>query len=107
MKKIVFVGWLLALAHAVAAQDTQPPNFRPEQIKKGSEIFSQNCEPCHGPRMADPQGAFDLRTFPVTQHSRFVNSVSNGKNNMPPWGDLFGPADIEALWAYVIAGEKK
>jgi mono/diheme cytochrome c family protein len=107
MKKIVFVGWLLALAHVAAAQDTQSLNFRPEQIKKGSEIFAQNCEPCHGPRMADPQGAFDLRTFPVNEHSRFVNSVTKGKNNMPPWGDLFETADIEALWAYVVAGEKK
>ena len=107
MKKIVFVGWLLALAHAAAAQDTQPPNFRPEQIKKGSEIFAQNCEPCHGPRMVDPQGAFDLRTFPVNEHSRFFNSVTKGKNNMPPWGDLFETADIEALWADVVAGEKK
>jgi len=33
--------------------------------------------------------------------------VSNGKNNMPPWGDLLQPADVEALWAYVVAGERK
>jgi len=25
---------------------------------------------------------------------------------MPPWGDLFKPEEIEALWAYVIAGKK-
>jgi hypothetical protein len=24
---------------------------------------------------------------------------------MPPWGDLVKPEDIEALWAYVVAGE--
>ena len=56
--------------------------------------------------MADPQGAFDLRTFPQVQHTRFVNSVTNGKNSMPPWGDLFNADDIEALWSYVVAGEK-
>ncbi len=56
--------------------------------------------------MADPQGAFDLRTFPRDQKRRFVTSVMNGKNNMPPWGDLLTPEDIEALWAYVMAGEK-
>ena len=107
MKRIVFIGWLLAFAGVAVAQGTESPIFGPEQIKKGSEIFAQNCEPCHGPRMADPQGAFDLRTFPVNEHSRFVNSVTKGKNNMPPWGDLFETADIEALWAYVVAGEKK
>jgi hypothetical protein len=25
---------------------------------------------------------------------------------MPPWGDLFKPDQIDALWAYVIAGER-
>jgi len=56
--------------------------------------------------MADPESAFDLRTFPHNQHSRFVNSVTNGKNSMPPWGGLLNPAEIESLWAYVVAGEK-
>jgi len=82
-------------------------NFPPETIKQGSGIYSQNCAPCHGPRMADPQGAFNLRTFPPDQKGRFINSVTNGKNSMPPWGGLFNAAEIESLWAYVLAGEKK
>ena len=57
--------------------------------------------------MADPEGAFDLRAFPPDQPERFVRSVTNGKNNMPPWGGLLSPDhDIRALWAYVVAGEK-
>jgi hypothetical protein len=27
--------------------------------------------------------------------------------NHPPWGDVLGPAEVEALWAYVLAGERK
>jgi len=92
---------------AVAVNACAQENFSPEQIKRGSSIFSQNCAPCHGPRMADPQGAFDLRTFPPDQKSRFLNSVTNGKNSMPPWGGLFNAEEIESLWAYVMAGEKK
>ena len=92
-----------AMAVNAAAQES----FAPEQIKKGASIYSQNCGPCHGPRMADPQGAFDLRTFPPDQKSRFLNSVTNGKNSMPPWGGLFSAEEIEALWSYVMAGEKK
>ena len=57
--------------------------------------------------MQDPNAAFDLRTFPADQKTRFFTSVSKGKNAMPPWGDLFRPEDIEALWAYVMAGEKR
>jgi mono/diheme cytochrome c family protein len=26
---------------------------------------------------------------------------------MPPWGDLLTPEDIDALWAYVMVGEKQ
>ena len=44
-------------------------------------------------------------TFPRDGHDRFVDSVTNGKRNMPPWDDVLEPAEIEALWAYVIAGE--
>jgi mono/diheme cytochrome c family protein len=89
---------------AVAAQ--QPQSFPAEQIRSGGEIFARNCSPCHGPRMQDPESAFDLRKFPHDQHDRFVNSVTRGKNQMPPWGDLLKPDDIEALWAYVVAGER-
>jgi len=56
--------------------------------------------------MADPQGAFDLRKFPHEDKARFVTSVTRGKQNMPPWGDLLKPEDIDALWAYVVAGER-
>jgi mono/diheme cytochrome c family protein len=56
--------------------------------------------------MLDPQGASDLRKFPRGERERFINSVTRGKNQMPPWGDLLKPEEIEALWAYLVAGEK-
>ena len=56
--------------------------------------------------MLDPQGAFDLRKFPHDQRERFINSVTRGKNQMPPWSDFFKPDQLEALWAYVVAGER-
>jgi mono/diheme cytochrome c family protein len=48
----------------------------------------------------------DLRKFPPSEKTRFVASVTKGKNQMPPFGGLFKPEEIEALWAYVIAGKK-
>jgi mono/diheme cytochrome c family protein len=78
----------------------------PQRIALGAEIYSRNCSPCHGTRMLDPQGAFDLRKFPRGERERFVNSVTKGKNQMPPWGGLLKPEEIEALWLYVIAGER-
>jgi mono/diheme cytochrome c family protein len=93
-------GAALALACCPAfGQDRQ-------QVAIGADIYSRNCSPCHGTRMLDPQGAFDLRKFPREQRERFVDSVTKGKNQMPPWGGLLKPEEIEALWLYVIAGER-
>ena len=95
---------LAALAVPVLAQNGE--KFSADQVTKGSAVYAQNCAPCHGPRMRDPDAAFDLRKFPPDQKSRFVTSVTKGKNQMPPWGDLFKGDEIEALWAYVMAGER-
>ena len=89
-----------------AAQGLQARDFAGEQLKTGAEIYARNCSPCHGPRMLDPQGASDLMKFPRGERERFVNSVTRGKNQMPPWGDLLKPEEVEALWAYVAAGGK-
>jgi mono/diheme cytochrome c family protein len=88
------------------AQDPPARDFATEQLKTGAEIYARNCSPCHGARMLDPQGAADLKKFPRGERERFINSVTRGKNQMPPWGDLLKPEEVEALWAYVVAGGK-
>ena len=103
-------GWCLPSAFALAVgcmSAVAQERFPAAQIKAGSAIFAQSCAPCHGARMLDAQAAFDLRKFPPGDKGRFILSVTKGKNQMPPWGDLFKPDEIEALWAYVIAGEKE
>jgi mono/diheme cytochrome c family protein len=95
-------GALCLFAATAAAEE-----FSPERIRTGAAIYSRNCSPCHGSRMQNPESAFDLRKFPPDQHERFVSSVTRGKNQMPPWGDLLSSADVEALWAYVMAGEPR
>jgi mono/diheme cytochrome c family protein len=81
--------------------------FAPEQVKRGAALYAANCESCHGVRMEGPPWATDLRTFPPDQSTRFVDSVANGVRNMPPWGDVLKRDEIDALWAYVVAGEKR
>ena len=92
-----------ALALACAPGFAQQPG---QLLQAGAEIYARNCSACHGARMLDPQGAFDLRKFPRDQRERFVTSVTKGKNAMPPWGDVLKPEDIEALWLYVTTGER-
>jgi len=95
----MIIAALALLSASAVAQEASP-----EQVRRGAEIFERNCSPCHGPRMQDPESAFDLRKFPPNQHDRFVNSVTRGKNQMPPWGDMLKSEEIEALWAYVLTG---
>jgi mono/diheme cytochrome c family protein len=95
---------LLLMSKAGCAADAQA--FAPDQIREGAELFAINCSPCHGPRMQGSESAFDLRKFPPDQRDRFLSSVTRGKNQMPPWGDAFSPEQLDALWAYVTAGER-
>ena len=79
--------------------------FKPEQVRAGEKNYALHCAACHGTRMREPQVQIDLRKFPKDQHGRFLNMVNNGKNTMPPWRGALSPEEIEALWAYVNAGE--
>jgi mono/diheme cytochrome c family protein len=103
LARSIAVAILLASAPA-SAEEAQ--KFTPEQVSAGAEIYSTNCSPCHGARMQDPGSAFNLRKFPHDQRERFVTSVTGGKGQMPPWGDFFKSDQLEALWAYVTAGER-
>ena len=96
----------LAMAATIACAQNPAERFAPERIQTGASIYAQNCAPCHGPNMKNPEVPVDLRKFPSDQKSRFLTSVAKGKNQMPPWGDILKGDDIEALWAYVMAGEK-
>jgi len=102
------VGFLLAIVSANAfAQDGGASSFAPEQINRGAALYAKNCASCHGVRMVGPEWAIDLNTFPRDNRARFIDSVTHGKNTMPPWGDVLSPEDIAALWAYVVSGEPK
>ena len=106
MKRVVLLV-VAAVCMGVLAEAQGPQQgFTPEQLATGADLYARNCSPCHGTRMLDPQGAFDLRKFPRDQRERFVTSVLRGKNQMPPWGDILTPEEVEALWGYVVAGEK-
>lgn len=98
---------LLVSAAGVAQQNPLAKNFPPEQIKRGAALYATNCESCHGVNMIGPPWAIDLNTFPRDRPDRFVDSVTHGVRTMPPWGDVLKPDEIQALWAYVVAGEPR
>jgi mono/diheme cytochrome c family protein len=87
-----------ASATRSSAQDTA------QLIKQGKRVYGSACARCHGVDMVNTGGStFDLRTFPLNEKDRFVNSVLHGKGAMPAWEGAVSAEEVEALWAYVSA----
>ena len=101
-----FAVALLFASTGGGALNAQAQSSPPEQIKRGSELYATNCAVCHGNNMKNPPWAIDLGTFPRDERARFLDSVTNGVRNMPPWGDMLKPEDIAALWTYLLTREK-
>ena len=73
-----------------------------EAAKKGAALYEQTCMHCHGINMVSSGSTFDLRTFPKTDETRFINSVTNGIGSMPAWGDKLSVEEIKLIFQYVI-----
>jgi mono/diheme cytochrome c family protein len=75
----------------------------PLTAEQGKELYDNNCQTCHGEDMVNPGTvSYDLRKFPADSKSRFLESVSNGKNGMPSWKTVLSRDDMERLWLYVM-----
>lgn len=98
----LLAGALIALPSFVHAQQATT-----EPAVQGKQIYNQNCARCHGHGLVNPGTTFDLRVFPPDEKERFLHSVKAGKNAMPAWGDKFSTAEIETLWAYIMATQPR
>jgi cytochrome c55X len=97
MKKIVIAAVALAAAAICQAEESVPPT-----ADAGRKAYTSYCVRCHGINLAVSSPAyFDLRTFPADEKERFLHSVTNGKRQMPAWGGIVRPDQMEAIWAYL------
>ena len=79
-----------------------PVSAQEDLLKKEQNLYDQFCAHCHGKHMVNPgTSSFDLRTFPKDQKDRFYDSVKNGRGDMPAWGDVLYPEELDLLWHYV------
>jgi mono/diheme cytochrome c family protein len=101
MVKIAFSA-ALALALVAAAR---PMAAAQASAADGERIYDDYCATCHGDHLENNSAGltFDLRRLRPDEHARFVNSVRNGKNRMPPWKGVLDDGQIEALWSYIQA----
>ena len=91
-RMMIGLALLLAPASIASADD----------LAKATSLYKQFCAHCHGINMVNPGvSSFDLRKFPVTEKERFETSVMKGRGDMPAWGDILLPEELELLWIYV------
>src|ERR1043166_1112529 len=96
---IVVTLWVFV---ALAATPGAP---EPTTAETGAMLYDSYCASCHGVELNNtaPGVTFDLRRLRADERPRFVNSVLNGKNQMPPWRGVLDMAQIDVLWAYIRA----
>lgn len=95
---------LLMLGRPATAGDAKPD----DAVARGRALYAHHCSHCHGFNMVTSGTiAFDLRKFPHDDKARFLNSVTNGKNGMPPWKGTLSEDQMDLLWAYVLTGGKR
>lgn len=100
-KKLQFLLVCVAALNGAAHAQTSP-RFTNDAVDQGREQFHRTCSQCHGRNMVNAGTTiYDLRKFPVDQQDRFLNSILNGKGNMPSFKDALSTEQINLLWAYV------
>ena len=72
-------------------------------IDAGAALYEDYCSGCHGPRLRNPGGSFDLRELTEPERERFDVGVLDGKNMMPPWRGTISQEGLDQLWAYIRA----
>lgn len=82
------------------------------QQASASQLFSENCAVCHG---LNGRGAVKMPNIPDFTDPAFhksrtdeqlIESVTNGKGLMTPFGDVLKPEEIRSLVAYVRSFSK-
>ena len=106
MLRKLSVGAIFALAPPLVLFASIHPLLADESaVAKGERTYENYCATCHGEQLISNSAGltFDPRRLRADEHARFVNSVQNGKNKMPPWKGMLDDIQIEQLWAYIQA----
>jgi mono/diheme cytochrome c family protein len=69
----------------------------------GAQLFSDNCEPCHGPNGAGGHVGPNLQKSPVAENlARVEKQIRNGGGAMPPFEGMLSNDQIDVIAKYVV-----
>ena len=105
MRNPLWISVIVTLITLASASMSVGAAVDPNAAKEGKSLYSNYCATCHGEQLRNTSNGvtFDLRKLKPDEHQRFVNSVLNGKNQMPPWRGALDNTQIESIWAYIRA----
>ena len=73
------------------------------QVAAGAQLFSDNCESCHGPMGAGGHVGPNLQKSGVAEHLAQVETqVRNGGGAMPPFSGVLSDQEISTVARYVV-----
>ena len=71
--------------------------------RAGAQLFSDNCESCHGPMGAGGHVGPNLQKSSVAEHLAQVETqVRHGGGAMPPFSGVLSDKEIDAVAHYVV-----
>ena len=103
--------WLFSLTGTMSevtppdtVQVTQIPSSDPGtgSAQHGRDIFARACQFCHGPRGEGAHSGAVLSTSTHTSLSVISQNIRDGKNQMPAFGAMLNPSEIESVARYVL-----
>lgn len=73
------------------------------QAASGAELFSENCQSCHGAEGAGGHVGPDLQKSSVAENlAQVEEQVRNGGGGMPPFADVLSDEEIDTVAQYVV-----
>lgn len=98
------VSWFL-IAIALMIVNSSP--VFADSLNSGGEIFTNNCAACHAKggniiRRGKNLKAKTLKRNQLDSVERIASLVTQGKGNMPAYGDRLTAQEIEAVSNYVL-----
>jgi len=92
-----FAGTALSTPAALAQEPDKA------KIEAGEQTFNEYCSTCHGDNLKSTGQIPDLRRLKAADRPKFETTVTNGRNQMPPWKGVLKPDQIDGLWSYIRA----
>ena len=73
------------------------------QIEQGEALYDEHCSECPGEKLRSSGAIPDLRLLKPEDRPRFLQTVNDGRGQMPSWQGQLSDEEIDAIWAYIRA----